>query len=289
MITNFNLFLEDYKFNEKQELMVKKWLLKRNLIDNLESKSKDEIINRFFKSYPKLLKKDINQYKTFDELLSALEIAESFQTEHEKKLKTKKEVTKATFGDKILILTHSPETSQFYGAGTTWCTAAKSTVYHWLLHRIIGVEFFLISTTDENYKYSIHINWDKKYSTVYNEVNSCIFNNVNHEYNDIQELRKYIDNELMWKWMMEQFDIVKNQASILVPEYLKELCGNESLNEMFNKFHYFAASTEDIIQYFNDNLNSTEIEYFEDTLMTIWIKDFKLWLSRKSYDNILDL
>jgi len=280
-----SLVLEDYKYSEKQELMVRNWLTKKG-VDPSEHNS---FVIRFFKSYPKLIKKDINQYRTLADVNAALELAESFETDQEKKKKLKKDAEKADFGDYTFVLTFTPESSQFYGGNTTWCTAAKSTVYNWFMHRIIGVEFYLISKTDESKKYSLHLNWDKSYCTIYNAENSCNFDGENHEYNDIEQLRNFLKDDRKYDWMMEQFEMTKQDAPKIVPKFMEQLSNPDvNLRSFFDKFSYFTLLSNRIVDDYDDVLNETELDELIEYVSGLF-DEFLVWFAKQDYNYILSI
>ena len=289
-LKSYNLFLEslileDYKYSEKQALMVRNWLTKKGV----DTSEHDSFVIRFFKSYPKLIKKDINQYRTLSDVNAALEVAESFETDQEKKKKLKKDAEKGDFGDYTFVLTFTPESSQFYGGNTTWCTAAKSTIYNWLMNRIIGVEFYLISKTDESKKYSMHLNWDKSYCTIYNAENSCNFDGENHEYNDIEQLRRFLKDDNMYSWMMEQFEMTKQDASKIVPKFMEQLSNPDvDLKSFFAKFSYFTLLANRIVEDYDDVLNETELDNLIE-YVTNSFDEFLGWFAKQDYNYVLSI
>lgn len=288
-IKKYKLF-EDYKPNEKQKAAFVKWSNRKNIPEALE------YMDRFFKVYPKLKIKDINQYKNLEMLKRAIEEAESFKTAKDIKREAKKNSVKKRIGNKEIILALTPEASSFYGAGTMWCTSMKNEVYHWLLHRIMGVEFYIINhdlpDTDTNHKLSVHINWNKRYSTVYDSDNKPTFDGITHEYTDIKDLEKFIDNEEIFEYMMKEFEITKKDAPKFIGNLLKKFVKNKHLKSIFEKYHVLKYSIENFLEIKDDYLNESEFDVLNDFHNGIgkqWLLEFGAYLKSLNFDDILNL
>jgi len=285
-LKQYKLF--EYKATEGQLKAVDKWLSKKGISDK-------SVINRFFTLFPKLKKKDIFSYKTYDELLTALKDAESWETSAEKKKKLKKDIISKQFEDKLIILALTPDATRFYGAGTTWCTSMRDSNYHWLLHRIIGVEFILINNslkdTDNKHKLSIHINWDKKYITIFDANNKIEFDGIKHEYWNIEDLKEFLNNDNIFEWMMKEFEETKRDAPSFIPSLIGKLIKDKEIDKFFNITLEAGNPIYDLINDYIDvdDFNSLEYYYLIDQIIPIWKKLFIPWFSQLKYNNIYKL
>ena len=274
---------EEYKSTERQKEMVKKWMDKRDIVD-------PDLIDRFFNVYPKLTRKDINSYKNYDDIISEIEKAESWQTAREKKKDLKSDVIKETFGDVTVVLTLTPKASAFYGSGTTWCTSAANTHYHWYAHRLLGVEFYIFdkSRVDNLSKISVHINWGGKYSTIYDADNSPNFGGKLHEYGDLNELFNYLNDiygtESISNWIGKEFKTSQRDSPKFLSSILKDFINEGELKKMIIKFNYFIDATDRIID--TDDLNTSEQSYIYDNFIDGWIDSYISWFSQLDYSDI---
>lgn len=298
ILKNFAQFLTESLLLEiaasgSQIQAFKKWVLKHQL-DPTEAES---IQDRFFKHYQKLKKKDINTYRDVTELLAAIETAESFKTaSEEKKAKKKEDAIKGSFGKVDVILCLTPASSQFYGAGTTWCTGAKNEVFHWLLHRMIGVEFYLINhalpETDNQHKLSIHLNWNKRYITVYDALNTPTFNGEVHEYTDPSGLAAFLhqleDGRLIFEWILKEFEATKADSPHFLPQVLRSFC-TEGLDTVWSKYLVDDKSADSLLVHFDhDVLNEVEYENAREFLNSKK-EGFRAWLATRTLVDIQDL
>lgn len=286
-IKSFKIF-EDYKPNKKQKAAFVKWSNKKNQPEALE------YMDRFFLVYPKLKNKDINFYKNLEELKAAIEKAESKKTAKDIKRAAKKNSIKTRIDNYEVILTLTPEASSFYGAGTIWCTSMRDEVYHWLLHRIFGVEFYLINhdlpSDNTNHKVSIHINWDKKYSTIYDSENKVTFDGKTHEFTDINEINNFIGNQKVFDWIMQEFETIKKDAPKFVPTLLKKFVKDNHMKKVFEKYHLLKYSIENYLEMNNDILNEAEFDYLNDINQNLglqWYLEYCDWFKNLSLNQII--
>lgn len=130
-----------------------------NLEDNLNKVV--YALDNFDKLSSNLVKTDINQYKSLNELIEAL------QTYSNKERRQFKQVEggNVVYEDKrfyvVNPLTH--QSSCYYGKGTKWCTAADSN-HHFNEHNSDGKLFYIIDkalpTSDPNYKVALLLKFD---------------------------------------------------------------------------------------------------------------------------------
>lgn len=78
----------------------------------------------FDKNKQRLQQKDISFYKTTAQLRQTLENIGTSKTQQEKTLKSNETTKIGQFGEWIIIMPHTKESSCQWGKGTTWCTAA---------------------------------------------------------------------------------------------------------------------------------------------------------------------
>jgi 3-methyladenine DNA glycosylase AlkC len=86
-----------------------------------------DVVKAFDKQKQRLAKKDIYAYKTPGELRQALEDLGASKRSEKKRLKSQETTYLGTFGDWIVAMPHTVESSCQLGKGTTWCTAATET------------------------------------------------------------------------------------------------------------------------------------------------------------------
>ena len=107
------------------------WMLKQS-IDNKEDRNLVlSLASKFHKNSQRLEKKDINQYKTVGELLTALGSLK--QSKGEEKREIKREGAKVLYEDENVMVLRplNHKASCTYGAGTKWCITMKSTSQYW--------------------------------------------------------------------------------------------------------------------------------------------------------------
>lgn len=102
------------------------------------------VVEEFHKSKSKLTKKDLYQYKTFEELDDELFEAASRLTQREKRERAKEggKVIKRTEDYRVLEI-NSKEASCFYGKGTQWCITDED-ASHYEDYVDKGVKFYFV-------------------------------------------------------------------------------------------------------------------------------------------------
>ena len=152
-------FLSKYKKKFKEEDIKKIFLLSRELASNQkylnflgkvispDSVNDDMIkakiaIEKFIRFQKNLEKKDINQYETLKDIVDAIE-------KHENKVR--RDVKQVEGADVVYednrFTVVSPKTHQascYYGAGSKWCTAAKSSDSHFMSYNRDGKLFYFL-------------------------------------------------------------------------------------------------------------------------------------------------
>jgi hypothetical protein len=84
------------------------------------------VILSFNNNKQRLKEKDINAYKTVANLRQILENLGGSKTKQEKTLKSEETTKIGEFGDWIVVMPHTRESSCLWGKGTSWCTAATA-------------------------------------------------------------------------------------------------------------------------------------------------------------------
>jgi len=107
------------------------WAMKQ-VVDNKEDfMIVSSLLNKFHTNSQRLEKKDINQYKTIQELIDSL--SKLTKSKGEQKREIKREGANVLYEDEnVLVLRPlNHKASCTYGAGTKWCITSKSTDSYW--------------------------------------------------------------------------------------------------------------------------------------------------------------
>ena len=128
-----------------------------------ESLSKAEkVVEKFIKYQQALEQKDINQFKTLDEIITAI-------NNHENKVRrTVKSVDGADVvyeDDRFTVVTpQTHKASCYYGAGTKWCTASMNGSSHFDNYNVDGKLFYILDkkakSNDKYYKVALLQKYD---------------------------------------------------------------------------------------------------------------------------------
>ena len=128
-----------------------------------ESLSKAEkVVEKFIKYQQALQQKDINQFKTLDEIITAI-------NNHENKVRrTVKSVDGADVvyeDDRFTVVTpQTHKASCYYGAGTKWCTASMNGSSHFDNYNVDGKLFYILDkkakSNDKYYKVALLQKYD---------------------------------------------------------------------------------------------------------------------------------
>jgi hypothetical protein len=119
------------------------------------------VMDDFFRYQKSLPKKDFIQYKSAEELKTALDNVKM-------NMGAKKESEKI-YEDKnlLVVMAKSWEASCKYGAGTKWCTAWDKDNSYWKRHNATGTEFIWINKNipadNPSHKLSLHIKNNRSY------------------------------------------------------------------------------------------------------------------------------
>ena len=171
---------------EKSEKMGKfgKWLLFLYL--NRRLKTEDlykakEYLTYFIKYYNRIEVKDINQYKSLNDLYRVISIFmenPEMSTSKNDEIRKIKEGAEKVYEDErwLVIVPHTKEASCYYGKGTQWCTAAESSHNHFDHYNNQGPLYINIDKL-ANTKYQFHFESDSFMDETDTPIESPIFEN----------------------------------------------------------------------------------------------------------------
>ena len=122
----------------------------------LDEKIKDTL-KKFVSIGPNLQIKDINQYKTFAELYSAIE---QYETRIRRTVKSIEGADIVYENDQFTVVAPLTTTAScYYGAGTKWCTASSADNTHFNNYMKDGKLFYILdktkATSDRFYKVAL--------------------------------------------------------------------------------------------------------------------------------------
>ena len=160
-----NDYLTNSDIHVKTNYKYADWYLKQyyafgSLIDRIEDG--DEYLAKFDKYSKNLEKKDINQYKTYEEFVNTITQYESQRKEDES---IESESVKLINNDKMIIvkpLTH--KSSCKYGAGTKWCTTHRDTKYFEQYDEkgnLYYIHLKQVGSDNDFYKIAVYLSYDR--------------------------------------------------------------------------------------------------------------------------------
>lgn len=212
------------------------WVVKIYIQGNFEYTDLNLINNyleNFTKSTNKLEKKDINQYKSLNELQNALDSVKDIKGSREEKRSIKSGAEKIYEDNKwIILVPHTKEAAIQYGKGTKWCTAAiNDNMFN--SYNKEGPLYILINKQNPSEKYQFHFESDQFMDSEDYEIDLKTFLQEN------PEIRKYLgsikninkSDYRNWIWFdpkeltkQDYLTAVKKDWQVLkfVPEELKD-------------------------------------------------------------------
>jgi len=146
--------------NQKFLTFLGKVIPTENFDENLSKAEK--VVEKFIKYQQALQQKDINQFKTLDEIITAI-------NNHENKVRrTVKSVDGADVvyeDDRFTVVTpQTHKASCYYGAGTKWCTASMNGSSHFDNYNVDGKLFYILDKkakrNDKYYKVALLQKYD---------------------------------------------------------------------------------------------------------------------------------
>lgn len=230
------------------------WLLNQELKDNIQKfeATKDisitDLLNEFIEKKANLANKDLNSYKSPDELYKLL--SEVQLTDRQKERKLRKDISGAKHvGSTANFDIYIPETyeaSCALGKGSGWCTADSRTRQYFDYYKDrYGGNYYIIISKDGKYKYQLHFE-SQQYSAA--GTNPDI-NNPNEE-----EMLEYEDIISKWPELKDVLNDIKAKGdpSIVIRDMLSEIIGSEELT--------LQLSIDDISKYIN--LHNSLLQWF---------------------------
>jgi hypothetical protein len=176
-VLDFVLGISDLEdFNHKYTDFILRGLDQKNDVD-LWIEVGIQLVQDFDKYQKNLQKKDINQYRSFEELEKALEPFKEKEKEKELENQTEKIYEDDNF---LVLVPKTEEASCKYGSGTKWCVTQKGTGHFERYTKDKQGLYFIIrkkgKQTEPHYKVAVHINdigneswWDARDTRMNNE------------------------------------------------------------------------------------------------------------------------
>lgn len=164
------IILESLLFEDEQHVrkLFTNWANKKSGNPELALSLMDD-----FLKYQKKIKRDFSSFSSAEEMKQAIDQARASEVEKVKASDVNKIFENS---DVLVVAANTHEASCRYAAGTKWCTGAADTDEYWKRHNRTGTEFIWIFKNikqgNPNYKFSLHIKWNKKYDWC-NAVNRC--------------------------------------------------------------------------------------------------------------------
>jgi hypothetical protein len=159
----------------------------------LEEKIKDTL-KKFVSIGPNLEIKDINQYKTFAELYSAIE---QYETRIRRTVKSIEGADIVYENDQFTVVAPLTTTAScYYGAGTKWCTASSADNTHFNNYMKDGKLFYILdktkATSDRFYKVALLKKFDGDES-YFDAPDNKFTNGWIMGTNELARIKQYID------------------------------------------------------------------------------------------------
>jgi hypothetical protein len=107
------------------------WMMKQHAKNGQDMGVVLSVATRFHQNVQRLQKKDINQYKTVDELVDAVVKIGKSKGEQEREIKREGADTIYEDENVVVIKPLNHKASCKYGSGTQWCVTMKSTDAYW--------------------------------------------------------------------------------------------------------------------------------------------------------------
>lgn len=271
------------------------WLLNQELKDNIQKfeATKDisitDLLNEFIEKKANLANKDLNSYKSPDELYKIL--SEVQLTDRQKERKLRKDISGAKhIGSTANFDIYVPETyeaSCALGKGSGWCTAdSRSRKYFDYYKDKYGGDYYIVISKDGKWKYQIHFE-SSQYSAA--GTNPDI-NNPNEE--EMIELKDIIS-----RWPELEEELAKLRANsdpaVIIKDILEnklELDNEIVLKLSLDEIEQYIKLHNGIKQWFITDVD--EIPFMRAFIALQNNKDaFSLWtrtVSKYDKDSLLD-
>lgn len=207
------------------------WLLNQEVKDNITpfeartSVSIEQVLNDFVDKKANLANKDINSYKTVDELWNILKETPLSDRQKERKLRRDISGAKHVASTKNfdVYIPETYEASCALGKGSGWCTADSRTRQYYDYYKDrYGGNYYIIISKDGKWKYQLHFQ-SQQYSAA----------GTNPDINSPNEEEMLELNDIISKWP-ELKEILldvkaKSDPAIVIRDLLSEIIGSEDL------------------------------------------------------------
>lgn len=238
--------------NQKFLMFLGNVISTENFDENLSKAEK--AVEKFIKYQQALEQKDINQYKTLEDIISAI-------NNHENKVRrTVKSVDGADIvfeNDRFTVVTpQTHKASCYYGAGTKWCTASLNGSSHFDNYNVDGKLFYILDkkakSNDQFYKVALLQKYDGN-KTFYDAPDKSFSSGWilgTPEYDEIQKsINQYIEDNFQ-----REIEIFKDkEAARKEKERLRKLAERRRIAQML-------ADAEERKENDEWNLENTDVD-----------------------------
>lgn len=271
------------------------WLLNQELKDNIQKfeATKDisitDLLNEFIEKKANLANKDLNNYKSPDELYKML--SEVQLTDRQKERKLRKDISGAKHvGSTANFDIYIPETyeaSCALGKGSGWCTADSRTRQYFDYYKDkYGGEYYIIISKDGKWKYQIHF-----------ESGQCSAAGTNPDINSPNDEETIEIEDLINRWPELEDELAKLRANsdpaVIIKDILEnklELDTDIVLRLSLDEIEQYIKLHNGIMQWFIIDVD--EIPFMRAFIALQNNKDaFSLWtrtVSKYDKDSLLD-
>jgi archaellum component FlaC len=178
--------------------------LPKTIPDGLLDEKVKDTLKKFVSIGPNLQIKDINQYKTFAELYSAIE---EYETRIRRTVKSIEGADIVFENDQFTVVAPLTTTAScYYGAGTKWCTASSADNTHFNNYMKDGKLFYILdktkATSDRFYKVALLKKFDGDES-YFDAPDNKFTNGWIMGTNELARIKQYIDLYIREKYAKE--------------------------------------------------------------------------------------
>ena len=201
----------------------------------LEEKIKDTL-KKFVSIGPNLQIKDINQYKTFAELYSAIE---QYETRIRRTVKSIEGADIVYENDQFTVVAPlTTAASCYYGAGTKWCTASSADNTHFNNYMKDGKLFYILdktkATSDRFYKVALLKKFDGDES-YFDAPDNKFTSGWIMGTNELARIKQYIDLYIREKYSKELEIWGDKEKAAIERKRLQRVAQQRIENELINE------------------------------------------------------
>jgi hypothetical protein len=219
--------------------------LPQTIADGLLDEKVKDTLKKFVSIGPNLQIKDINQYKTFAELYSAIE---EYETRIRRTVKSIDGADIVYEDDQFTVVAPlTTEASCYYGAGTKWCTASSADNTHFNNYMKDGKLFYILDktkpTSDKFYKVALlkKFEGDESYFDALDEkfTSGWIMGT-----NELARIKQYIDLYIREKYSKELEIWGDKEKAAIERKRLEKVAQQRIENELINDANERRANNE---------------------------------------------